>query len=190
MKINGSWQIIESREKYKNHWMKVCEDQVIRPDGKDGIVCSVELTKGVLALPIGDDGSVYLIDQFRYVMEKNSIEVAGGGIDDGENPLDAAKRELKEELGIEAREWIDLGVVNPFTTIIRSSQKMFLARGLTFGEDAQDVTENIKMVKVKMEEAVKMVMDGIITHSPSCVLILKANEYKKSLLLSRDKNIA
>ena len=83
-------------------------------------------------------------------------------------------QQLKEE-------WVDLGIVNPFTTVIKSEQKIFLARKLTFGKDNQEAKENIKLVKVKLEEALKMVMDSVITHGPSCVLILKVNEYLKSI---------
>ena len=93
--------------------------------------------------------------------------------------MKTAKRELKEELGIEAKEWIDLGLVDPFTAVVKSSQKIFLARKLKFGKDNQEVTEDIKLVKVKLEKAVKMVMDSVITHGASCVLILKAARYLK-----------
>jgi len=179
MKTNGPWKIKESLEKYKNFWMRVSEDKVIQPDGKDGIVGVVEMRKGVSVLPMDDDGYVYLTDQFRYLMEKNIIETVSGAMEDNEKPLDTAKRELKEELGIEAQDWIDLGLMDPFTTAVKSPHKIFLAKKLTFGEDHQEGTENIKMVKVKLEEAVKMVMDNVITNGPSSVLILKADKYLK-----------
>ena len=115
--------------------------------------------------------------KFHYAIGIDDIETASGGLDGDEEPIETAKRELKEELGIEAQEWIDLGLVNPFTTVIKSPQKMFLARKLTFGQDNQEDTEDIKLIKVKLEESVKMVMDSVITHGPSCVLILKAKEY-------------
>lgn len=180
MKINGPWKIKESREIYKNFWMKFREDKVVGPDGKDRSIAILEARNGVSVLPMDESGYVYLEDQFRYVMEGHSIEAGGGGVDWDENALDAAKRELQEELGIEAGEWIDLGLVNPFTSIVKSSQQLFLAKGLKFGENNQDSVENIKLVKVKLEEALRMVMDGTITYAPSCVLILKANEYLKS----------
>lgn len=177
MKINGDWKILDSKEIYKNHWMKVIEDKVVRPNGKDGIFGIVEARNGVSILPIGEDGYVYLTEQFRYTMEKNSVEAVSGGIEDNEKPLDTAKRELKEELGIKAEEWIDMGVIDPLSTIIKSPHSIFLARKLKFGKDCQDGSENIKMVKMKLKDAIDMVIDSTITHGPSCVLILKANEY-------------
>ncbi|MBW3004859.1 NUDIX hydrolase [Candidatus Woesearchaeota archaeon] len=176
-KKNGPWTIKETIPKYKNPWIEVTEDQVIKPDGKPGIFGVVNMKAGVSVLPIDEEGFVYLTDEFHYAIEKDSIEVVSGAIDDGEKPIDAAKRELEEELGIKAEEWIDLGVVNPFTTVIKSPAYLFLARKLTFTDSNQEGTENIKLVKVKFEEAVKMVLESKITHGPSCVLILKAKEF-------------
>jgi len=180
MKTNGPWKIKESQEKYKNPWMKVREDKVIRPDGKEGICGIVEMLNGVCILPIDDDGYVYLIDLFRYALEKNSIEVVGGSINKSEEVLETAKRELKEEAGIIADEFIFLGTMYPLTTIIKSSSTLYLARKLRFVKATPEGTEQIKVLKVKLEEAVKMVMDGKIKHGPSCCLILKANEFLKS----------
>lgn len=177
MKKNGQFIIIKSVQKYKNPWMEVTEDRVIRPDGKPGTFGVVTMIGGVSVLPLDEDGYVYMTEEFHYAIGIEDIETASGGIDGNEEPVEAAKRELKEELGIEAEEWIDLGLVNPFTTVIKSTQKMYLARKLKFGKDHQEETEDIKLIKVKLEEAVKLVMDSVITHGPSCVLILKANYY-------------
>jgi len=117
---------------------------------------------------------------FLYNKEYDLWMFAQGGIDNGETIEQGFWRELKEELGIEAKEWIDLGLVNPFTTVVKSSARMFLARKLKFEKDDQEATENIKLVKVKLEKVVKMVMNNIITHGPSCVLILKADKYLKN----------
>lgn len=179
-KRNGQFVITDSIQKYKNKWIEVTEDQVIRPDGKPGIFGIVNMLGGVSVLPLDDEGYVYMTEEFHYAIGAEDVEVASGGIDGNESSIEAAKRELKEELGIEADEWIDLGLVNPFTAIIKSPQQIFLARNLKFGKDNQEVTENIKLVKVKLEDAVKMVIDSVITHGPSCVLILKANEYLRS----------
>jgi ADP-ribose pyrophosphatase len=113
MNTNGPWKIKESQEKYKNSWISVREDKVVRPDGKDGIFGVVEILEGVSVLPLDSDGYVYLTDEFHYAVEKNSIEVVSGAIDKNEKPLDAAKRELKEETGILAKKWTNLGIV-PF----------------------------------------------------------------------------
>jgi|SRR3989344_1385340 len=177
---NGPWKIKNSIEKYKNPWIRVREDQVIRPDGKDGIFGVVEVVAGVSVLPLNDNGYVYLTKEFHYAIEKDSVEVVSGGIDKNENPLDAAKRELKEELGIEADEWIELGVVNPFTTVIKSPATIYLAKKLRFLTAKPEETEKIDILKIKFDDALEMVKRSEITHGPSCVLILKAAEYLKT----------
>ena len=179
MNTNGPWKIKNSQEKYKNPWINVREDKVIRPDGKDGIFGVVEMVKGVSVLALDDDEHVYLTEEFHYAIEKNSIEVISGGVDKNEKPLDAAKRELKEETGILANEWIDLGIVNPFTTVIKSPSTIYLARKLQFSKANPEGTEQIKIIKIKFNDALRMVMENKITHGPSCVLILKVSEYFK-----------
>jgi len=177
VKQHGPWKIIESMPKYKNPWIKVTEDQVIRPDGKKGIFGLVDMKDGVSVLPIDDEGFAYLTEEFHYAIGRKSIEAVSGAIDGDETAIDCAKRELFEELGIEAEEWVDLGVVNPFTEVINSSAQIFLCRKLQFSKNDPDGTENIKPKKMKFEEAHEMVMKSEINHGPSCVLILKAKEY-------------
>ena len=72
--------------------------------------------------------------EFRYAVGQMSLEVVSGGVEEGEEPLAAARRELKEELGIEADEWVELGRVDPFTSMVLSPARLFLARKLHFGE--------------------------------------------------------
>lgn len=181
MKTNGPWKIKKSEEKYENPWIKVSEDIVIQPDGKEGICGIVEMLNGVYILPLDDDGYIYLIDQFRYIMGKNIVEATGGSIKKGGSPLETAKRELMEETGIAADEWIFLGTIHPLTMVIKSFSNLYLAKNLHFFKASLEGTEKIKVIKVKFEEAVKMVMNGAIDGGPSCTLILKANEYLKSL---------
>ncbi len=177
MEANGPWKIKNSSEKYKNPWIRVREDQVIRPDGKDGIFGVVEMLAGVCVLPLDDEGYVYLAKEFRYAIGEDSTEVVSGAIDEGENSLEAAKRELKEELGIKADEWINLGMINPFTNVIKSPSTMYLAKCLQFSAATPTDIEKIDTVKVKLEDAVRMVMQSEITNGVSCTLILKAAEY-------------
>lgn len=172
----GLWQITHSSEKYQNPWIKVTEDQVIRPDGKPGIYGTIHIKKGVNILPLDDQGFVYLTEEYRYALERESVEVANGGIDEDEQPLPAAQRELQEELGIQAEEWTYLGAIDQFTSLVFSPVHLFLARKLSFTSKSPEGTEQIKEIKIPFEEAVKMVMDGKITHAPSCVLILKVKE--------------
>ena len=177
MKKNGPWTIVDSKQVYKNPWIEVQEDKVIRPDGKPGIYGVITTTPGTSILPLDDEGYVYLAEEFRYATRKPSIETPGGGSDIKEDILEAAKRELREEMGIVAKKWTPLGFVDPNTSILDSQTHLFLAQDLTFGKPEQEGTEVIKMIKVKFEEAVKMALENKITLAESVVCILKAKEH-------------
>ncbi len=180
MQQHGPWKIKKRVVKYKNPWLEVHEDEVVQPDGKPGIVGSVVIKPGISVLALDDEGFVYLTKEFYYAVGREGFGTVSGGIDKGESPLSAAKRELSEEIGVKAHKWIDLGMVDPFTATVNSPAYIFLAKGLTFMKTRHEGTEKIEIVKVRFEEAVKMVMQSKITHAQSCVLILKAKEYLHS----------
>jgi 8-oxo-dGTP pyrophosphatase MutT (NUDIX family) len=172
-RMKGLWLVEESVQKYKNAWLELNEDKVVRPDGKPGTFATVRMKPGVSVLAMDDLAQVYLTSEYRYAVERDSIEVVSGGIDEDEPPLVAARRELREELGIEAAQWINLGLVDPFTSAIHSPATLFLARKLSLVKPEPEGTELIKVLKLDLGEAVRMVMESEITHGPSCVLILK-----------------
>ncbi len=174
MQQNGPWRIKSSEVKYQNPWIHVREDKVIRPDGKDGIFGVVEMTSGVSVLPIDEDGTVYLTEEYRYGIKQRSVEAASGGIEKGETPLEAAKRELEEEVGVRAEEWIEMGLINPFTSIVVSPQTLYVAKKLTWTATNPEGTEQIRVIKTTFDEALQMVKDGKITHAATCLIILRA----------------
>lgn len=179
--IKGPYEILSSKKVYSNPWIKVREDRVIYPSGKEGIFGVIEMKIGSTVLAMNDKNEVYLVKEYKYAIKRDSIELMSGGLDDEESPLDAAKRELKEETGLEADKWVNLGVVDPFTTVIKSPNYMFLAFGVREGEQHTEERENIQVVKVPFQRAVEMVVNSEITHSASCVCILKAEKYLRDL---------
>ena len=176
---HGPWTILKSTVKYANPWMTVREDEVLRPDGKPGIYGTVTIKPGSSVLAMDEDGMVYLLDEFGYAANHQGLVVANGGFDAHEAPLACAKRELKEELGIEGDEWIELGFIDPHPSAVDSPAYLFMVRKLHFGAPHHEGTETLRMVKMSFADAVAKVMDGTITHAPSCVVILKAKEYLK-----------
>lgn len=170
---HGPWQIIESREVYRDPWTRLRRDEVIRPDGKPGTYSVVDLKHGVSVLAIDDEDYAYLTEEFHYGVGRVTVEAASGGIEVGEDALETAKRELREELGIEAKKWTDLGTVDPFTANVVSPTQLYLARSITIGQQNLEGTELIRCVKLPFRQVVQMVMASEITHAPSCVLILK-----------------
>ena len=173
LKQHGPWQIVQSNQVYKDAWIEVRKDDVIRPDGKPGTHSVVVIRPGVSVLLLDDAGFVYLTEEFHYGVGRVTLEVVSGGLDDGEAPLAGAQREAQEELGITAREWIPLGSFDPFTTMLNSPATLFLARGLSHGASSPEGTERIRCVRLPFDEALAMAMDGRISHGPSCAVILK-----------------
>ena len=172
-KKNGPWTILSTTQKYKNEFIEVNEDAVIQPDGKEGKYATVEMKAGCCSLPVDDEGNVYLIKQFRYALGEESIETICGAIED-EKPIDAAKREVKEELGIEADDWQALGTAETDTSIVHCPAHFFVAKKLKFSKPEREGSEVMKTVKMSLDEAVEKVLSGEIKHALSCVLILKA----------------
>ena len=173
----GPWTVNGTVQRYKNEYFQVLEDDVIRPDQTPGTFSRIILKRGVSVLAVDDEQNVYLTSEYRYAIEHQSIEVVSGGIDGSEATLVCARRELREEAGIEAKDWTSLGIVDPLTSIVHAPAELFIAQGLTFVEPEHESTEIISIVKVKLSEAVRMVMDSEITHGPSAVVILKAHNH-------------
>jgi ADP-ribose pyrophosphatase len=175
MKSHGPWKIVKSHEIYRDPWIQVRKDDVVRPDGQPGIHSVIQIIPGVTVLALDDSGIVYLTEEFHYAVGRVTLEAVSGGVGPNEKPLSAAKRELREELGIEATDWLDMGTVDPFTTNVLSPTNLYFARALTFHTCSPEGTEQIRCVQVPLLDAITMVMDGRITHAPTCVLIMKTN---------------
>ena len=169
----GKWRVKSTTKIFENAFFAVFEDNVTKPTGDEGKYATVRFKEGVAVLPVDDDQNVYLTRQFRYAINREDIEVLAGSVE-GEGALDAAKRETKEELGIEAAEWIDVGTVHSLTSIARCTSRQFIARGLSFGEPHNEGTEDIECIKLALSNALEMIRCGEITDGDTCLLIMKA----------------
>ena len=168
------WRTVGSRTVYRNPWLSVREDRVIRPDGTDGIYGVVEIAPSCGIVAIGDDGRIALVGQWRYVHGRFSLEIPTGSSEAGETPLDAARRELAEETGLRAARWTALGTVDNSNGVTTDVAHIFLARDLTAGPAAEAGNEPIELSWVPFPDAVRAVLAGEITESVSVAGILKA----------------
>ncbi len=102
------WKTLSSKIVYQNPWIKIHEDKVIRPDGKEGLYAFLSKPAAVFILAKDKDGFFYFIRQYRYPLKKYIYELPAGVVDD-HRYLTNAKRELKEETGLSAKKWVSLG---------------------------------------------------------------------------------
>jgi 8-oxo-dGTP pyrophosphatase MutT (NUDIX family) len=170
----GPYERLSTREVYRNPWIRVRADDVIRPGGIRGEFAVLEMRGGSSTLAVDDGDYAYLVEEYKYGIERLTIEAPSGGFDHGETPLETAQRELREEAGIEAGEWLPLGSIHPFTTAVKSPVFLFLARKLSMCPQNLDPGEVVQVVRMPFAELVDRVMSGEIDHGPTCVLALKA----------------
>ena len=154
---------LASREVYRNHWMRVREDKILRSNGVRGIYGVVEKHEAAIILPI-DRGRVWLVEQFRYTIQERALELPQGGWEmEVEDPEELARGELKEETGLEAAEMIRLGTLWIAYGFTRQKQHVFLATGLTETGRMPDAEEHDLVVRsVSVEDFEEMMRDGEI----------------------------
>ena len=166
------WRTLSTREVYDNNWISVREDEVTRPDGERGIYGAVHYKNvAVGILPVEDD-SIYLVGQYRYVLDRYSWEIPEGGCPQGEDILVAARRELEEETGLRATSWELMGRAYLSNSVSDELAVWFLATGLTEGECHPEGTEQLNVRRVSLSEALGMALSGEITDALSLLALM------------------
>lgn len=168
--MTSPWQTTASRTAYENGWVRVREDDVVRPDGSVGIYGVTQLVRpAVFVVPVTEAGEVVLVRLFRYPIGRWSWEVPAGGAEvdhGGEDPVVAAQRELLEEAGLEAASWTAVGDVFSLNGLADAPGTVFLARGLSevAGSEADQREEGITDVRrVPWAELAGLARSGDLT---------------------------
>ena len=170
---------IEREEIFDGAVLHVVKDKVLLPDGNTSYreFC---LHKGAVAvIPITDNGEAVMVRQFRYAHHREFLEIPAGKLDYvGEDPLEAAKRELKEETGAVAEKITYLGILDTTPALIDERIHMYMAEGLTFGKSEPDEDEFLEVYKIPLKDAVEMVMNGEIKDAKTQTAVLKIKYLK------------
>jgi 8-oxo-dGTP pyrophosphatase MutT (NUDIX family) len=169
--FENPWETVSARVVYDNPWIRVREDEVVRPDGQPGIYGVVHFKNVAVGVLAVEDGALYLVGQFRYPLGVYSWEIPEGGCPEGEDPLQAARRELEEETGLRARLWTKMGEAHLSNSVSDELAVWFLAEGLERGERRPEGTEKIQVRRVSLEEAGELVSSGEITDALSVIAI-------------------
>jgi 8-oxo-dGTP pyrophosphatase MutT (NUDIX family) len=170
------WKTISQQTAYENAWIKVEHHEVVNPAGNPGIYGKVHLKNIAISIvPIDSEGFTYLVGQYRYTLNSYSWEVPEGGcsIESGESTLEAAKRELLEETGLVASQWTQLGEVYLSNSVSDEKAVMYVAKNLSQQQACPEETEQLKIRRMPLKEAVEMAKNGEITDALSVLTLLK-----------------
>ena len=171
------WKTISEKEKYDNAWINVRECDVINPAGNKGIYGVVHFKNKALGIiPVDNEGNTWLVGQFRYALNEYSWEIPMGGGPLDVDILTSAKKELKEETGLTAKNWKNICRIHTSNSATDEEGFIFLATQLTEGDTNFEDTEDIKVWKLPLKEAVEMVMNGKITDAISIAGLLKVEK--------------
>ena len=178
-----SWKRLDRRLVYDNPWISVYEDRVINPGGGRNDYGNVHFKRKAIAIvPLDDDGNTWIVGQDRYTLGEYSWEVPMGASDPGEDPLDTAHRELREETGLSAGRMTRIMRVHTSNSVTDEEGFVFVAGELSEGETAFDEMEVLEIRKLPLKAVVEMIRDQEMTDAISVAAILRVYLDQKTSL--------
>jgi 8-oxo-dGTP pyrophosphatase MutT (NUDIX family) len=168
------WKTLDTRDIYENLWIRITEHDVINASGNPGIYGKVSFKNIACGIiPLDEHGNTWIVGQYRYTLDEYCWEIPMGGVPMDANLLDGAKRELKEETGLTARDWKQILRVHISNSITDEVGVVFVAEHLEYGDPEFEDTEKIEIRKLPFTDLLKMTMNGEITDVLSVAGILK-----------------
>ena len=169
------WKTLSTRPVYHNPWTSVREDVAEMPNGKTTIYGVVKCGECVGALPFIDDRNVILVRQYRYVFSENSRwEMPTGGVKPSETLLEAAHRELREEVGYDAAHLEHINTYYTSKSIMHEIAHLYIGRDLTQIQAIPDETEFLEIETFPFDQALQMVLKSEIRDSMTVLAVLHA----------------
>jgi len=168
------WTIVDYSSVYNNSWIELTEYNVINPNNGIGIYGRVHFKNIAIAILVLDKKyNTWLVGQYRFPLNKYSWEIIEGGGDLNTNPIESAKRELKEETGIVAKNWTTILEMDLSNSVTDERSISFVAKDLSFEDAEPEETEQLQIKKIPFSELYKMVMNGDIRDSLTVATVLK-----------------
>ena len=171
---------LEQTYRYKGKIINLRVDQARLPNGRTASREVVEHPGGVCIAALTEQNELLFVRQFRYPYGEVLLELPAGKLDAGEDPLEAGKRELKEETGAAARDYTDLGKLYPSPGYCGEVIHMYMATGLSYGEMNPDEDEFLEVEKIPLKKAAQMVLDNEIRDAKTQAAVLKV--YVKTMV--------
>ena len=165
---------IETNVLYEGRIINLHVDTVLCPNGNTASREFIRHPGGVGVVPVDEQGYVYMVRQYRIPYDEILLEIPAGKLDKGEDTAIAAQRELREETGLRAEKIEFIGNFYPTVGVCDEDLRMYLATGLTQGEDAPDEDEFINVEKIHIDKLVDMIMNNEIKDGKTIAAILKA----------------
>lgn len=167
------WQTLNSTVRYENPWLSIRHEDVVTPAGTPGIYGVVSFkNKAVGVVPIDADGYTYLVGQYRYPLNEYSWEIPEGGSPIGTDPLESARRELREETGLVAQRWTKIARIHTSNSATDEEGFLYIAEELEQGDHEPEDTEQLHVRRLPLVEAVEMAMRSEITDALSVSALL------------------
>lgn len=172
----GPWRVLERRFIFDNPWISVVDHKVARPDGGSGSYGVVMFKhRAVGVLPVSDKGTVFLVGQHRFPLDTYSWELPEGGGSLEEAPIEAARRELEEETGLTARQWLPLASFDISNSVTNEAAECFIAWELAEGKARPDETEDLTLREISFSQLLEEVLNGGVRDSLTVVMTLSAH---------------
>ncbi len=174
------WKTLSSKIVYQNPWTVVREDIAEMPNGKHTIYGVIECGQCVGVLPFVDDDHVLMVRQYRYVFgEDQRWEMPTGGVKPGESLLEAAHRELQEEVGQDARVLQPISTYFTSKSIVHEIAHLYIGRDLTDVQAVPDETEFLEVAVHPFSDVLEMVLDSQIRDSMTVIAVLLADRLRR-----------
>lgn len=171
---SSPWKPQSSKKIYDNPWLSLHEDTVINPGGGTshyGKINFKNLAIGII--PLDENNNTWLVGQYRYVPDCYSWEIPMGGGPLNIEPLESAKRELREETGLVAKNWQELMKLHTSNSVTDERGLVYVARDLRQKKTEFEETEELLIQKLPLDEAIERVLSNEITDAISVAGLLK-----------------